>query len=138
MTTKTMQQCRQEMRSALESFDASKPERIGSPSLGDCVRQGDLYLICIENLPKGKVTSERQLVPGTTQGSRHTLSGDVEIVNEVSFRDLPAVLVGPAFTCKGETTVEHPEHGNKILPKDTTWQCVYQQAYADKVRRVAD
>jgi hypothetical protein len=104
-----------EMREALESFDAAAPERIGSPSLGDVVRQGDLYLIAIESLPNGKKTKERQLVPGTTQGSRHVVEGDVEIVNEV-----------------------HPEHGDKILPADTVWQCVYQQAYADEIRRVQD
>lgn len=137
-TTKTLSQCRQEMREALESFDAAAPERIGSPSLGDVVRQGDLYLIAIESLPTGKKTNERQLVPGTTQGSRHVVEGNVEIVNEVRFRDIPAVLVGPAFKCNSETTVTHPEHGDKILPADTVWQCVYQQAYADEIRRVQD
>ena len=106
--------------------------------VGDVVRQGDLYLIAIESLPNGKKTNERQLVPGTTQGSRHVVEGNVEIVNEVQFKDIPAVLVGPAFKCNSETTVTHPEHGDKILPADTVWQCVYQQAYADEIRRVQD
>ena len=77
MSTKTMSHCLTEMREDLESFDASKPERIGSPSLGDVVRQGDLYLVAIEALPKGTATRERQLVPGTTQGSRHVVEGNV-------------------------------------------------------------
>jgi len=136
--TKTLSQCMTEMREALESFDASKPERIGSPSLGDVVRQGDLYLIAIESLPNGKKTNQRQLVPGTTQGSRHVVEGDATIVNEVQFKDIPAALVGPAFKCNSETTISHPEHGDKILPADTVWQCVYQQAYADEIRRVQD
>lgn len=138
VSPKTVAECRTEMREALESFDAAKPERIGSPSIQDCVRQGDLYLVCIESLPKGKETKERQLVPGTTQGSRHVLSGDATIVNKVTFKDMPDVLVGPAFHCNGEVTIEHPEHGDKILPEDTTWQCVYQQAYAEQIRRAMD
>lgn len=136
--TKTLSQCMTEMREALESFDAAAPERIGSPSIEDCVRQGDLYLVCIDKLPEGKETKERQLVPGTTQGSRHVLVGDATIVNKISFKGMPEVLVGPAFHCNGEVTVSHPEHGDKILPEDTTWQCVYQQAYADEIRRVQD
>jgi hypothetical protein len=70
--------------------------------------------------------------------TKYSLRGDVEIVNEVQFKDIPAVLVGPAFKCNGEVTVSHPEHGDKILPADTVWQCVYQQAYADEIRRVQD
>jgi hypothetical protein len=143
MTARTMEECRVEMVRSLESFDRSKPERIGSPSVGDNVRQGDLYLVCIDRLPIGKPSNERQLVPGTTQGSRHTLRGDATIVTGTTFcnpsgEEIPEVLIGPAFVCNSDVTIEHPEHGDKILPQGTAWQCVYQQAYAEVVRRVAD
>ena len=41
---------------------------------GQFARQGDLYLVKIEAVPQGlKKTSNRQLAPGATQGSRHTV-----------------------------------------------------------------
>jgi hypothetical protein len=116
-----------------------KVERIGSPSIGDVVRQGDLYLVCIERVV-GVKTERRQLAPGTTQGSRHVISGDCNIVAKYGkeIANVPEELIGPAFTCVGECTVEHPEHGHKILPSATSWAVVYQRAYADEVRRVQD
>ncbi len=98
----------QELRDSVVNSNAAEDERIGSPSLGDVVRQGDLYLVAIEKVEGGKPTKDRQLVEGTSQGSRHILSGDVEIFNEVSFKSINSVLMGPAFTCKGEVTVELP------------------------------
>ena len=119
--------------------ECSKTEHIGSPSLGDVVRQGDVYLVNIDKLPKGDPTNDMQLAPGSTQGSRHIISGNVEIVTGVkTFEKFNVALIGPAFKCKGETEVTHPEHGNKILPSDTAWQVIYQQAYAEEIRRVQD
>lgn len=139
------------MRQSVESMHAAKTERIGSPSCGDVVRQGDLYLVCIESMPVGKATDNRQLAPGNTQGSRHILSGDVTIVTSVDYqslkrvapesfakRDLESVLVGPAFSCNSDVEVTHPEHGHKVLPEGTVWQVIYQQALADVVRRAKD
>jgi len=135
------------VKESAESMHAAKTERIGSPSVGDVVRQGDLYLVCVDSLPQGSITEDRQLAPGTTQGSRHVLQGDCVIHKGVTVSDYPSnqavskihpILVGPAFYCKGEVTVTHPEHGDKILPADTTWQVIYQQVWADEVRRVRD
>lgn len=135
------------VKQSAESMHSANTERIGSPSLGDVVRQGDLYLVCVDSLLTGVVTEDRQLAPGTTQGSRHVLQGDCVIHKNIAVSDYPSnqavskihpVLVGPAFHCKGDVTVTHPEHGDKILPADTTWQVVYQQVWADEVRRVRD
>ncbi len=126
---------------SLENFDAAKTERIGSPSLGDVVRQGDLYLVCIDEMPtkNARPSNNPQLVPGTSQGSRHILAnGKFQIVNGHSFNSLDPVYVGPAFHCKTDVEVTHPEHGNKILPEDSTWQCVYQMAWAEEARRIED
>jgi hypothetical protein len=115
-----------------------KPERIGSPSIGDVVRQGDLYLVCVENV-SGEATSNRQLAPGETQGSRHVLSGDCAIfIKHNCGGKYPSELVGPAFRCDGDVTVEHPEHGHKILTAQTSWVVVYQRAFAEEIRRVRD
>lgn len=140
-----------ELRKSVESLNAASTDRVGSPSNGDVVRQGDLYLVNIENLPKGTKTKNLQLAPGETQGSRHIVTGSVEIVNEVKMdslrtaspkvfgkKNIEEVLLGPAFSCKSDVEVTHPEHGNRILPSGTVWQVVYQQAYAETVRRAKD
>lgn len=135
------------VKQSAESMHAAKTQRIGSPSLGDAVRQGDLYLVCVSKLPDAKETTERKLAPGETQGSRHVLQGDCVIVTGVNLTSYPndqavskihQALAGPAFYCKGDVTVTHPEHGDQILPEGTTWQVIYQQVWAEEVRRVRD
>lgn len=126
------------LRESVEGLDAAKTERIGSPSLGDVVRQGDIYLVAIKSLPSGKKTENRQLAPGNTQGSRHCLEGKVEIIEKGSLDKVPEQLCGPAFKCVGDVTVSHPEHGHKVLPKGTVWQVTYQRAFSEEIRRVQD
>ena len=135
---KTVTEALIEMRKSVETLDASKTERINAPSLGDVVRQGDIYLTCISNVKGGKETKNRQLAPGNTQGSRHILAGNVTVYEGVSFNQMASVLVGPAFKCNSDVTVEHPEHGHKVLPEGTVWQVTYQRAMADEIRRVQD
>jgi hypothetical protein len=138
MAVETFESNLAELRESTKDHESAKTERIGSPSLGDVVRQGDLYLVCLDKLPGGTATQERQLAPGNTQGSRHILSGNCEIVKDVIFNNMGAVLVGPAFKCKGDVEVTHPEHGNKILPDGTVWQVTYQLAHSDELKRVQD
>lgn len=129
----------QDLRDSVESLDAAATETIGSPSLGDVVRQGDLYLVCIDKLPSGKKIEDRQLAEGNTQGSRHVVQGDVSIVTPDSAHPgIDRVLCGPAFHCNEAAEVTHPEHGNKVLPKDTTWRVTFQRAHAEEMRRVQD
>lgn len=135
---KTVTQALTELRQSVESLDAAKTERISAPSLGDVVRQGDIYLVCVDKVSGGKETKDRQLAPGSTQGSRHILKGDVTVYEGVSFRQMHQALVGPAFKCNSDVTVEHPEHGHKVLPEGTVWQVTYQRAMADEIRRVQD
>lgn len=125
------------LQKSVENMDAANPERIGSPSLGDVVRQGDLYLVCVESA-EGEPTDNRQLAPGTTQGSRHVAVGNVVVRRGSPLADVPEELRGPSMDCLGETTIAHPEHGDKILPAGTSWGIVYQRAFAEEIRRVQD
>lgn len=141
--TKSVQRCLDEL-AEMEAFN-NKPEKIGSPSLGDVVRQGDVYIMSIPNLPTGQVSENRQLAEGDTQGSRHILTGKVNIVDKVTSivknHDgvaINAALVGPAFECVSDVTETHPEHAHKVLPAGTCWQVVYQVAFAEEIRRVRD
>jgi len=146
LSAKPMTTLLQELRDSVprqsngEEFDAAKTERISNAcSLGDVVRQGDLYFECIDKLPEGNVSQNRQLVPGTTQGSRHILEGQVKIHKDVQFKRIPAALVGPAFECISDVTATHPEHGHKVFPAGSVWQSLGQQAYdQEMIRRVRD
>jgi hypothetical protein len=129
--------------SALEKIDAAKTQTIGSPSLGDVVRQGDLYLVCLDDNYQGeKVVHERKLAPGTSQGSRHVLEGDVTIWESnpvrINGEAVHEALRGPSFRCNEGSTLTHPEHGDMNLPNGTTWGVVYQRVHAEEVRRVQD
>lgn len=102
---------------------------------GDEIRQGDIYLYPVEvSAPLSKKLATKQLAPGTTQGSRHIVEGNVELF-DAKMRD---PLVGPIVVAKERFTVTHPEHAHISLPSGT-YECRYQQDFeAEEIRRVAD
>lgn len=139
------------IQKSAEKMDAAAPAKIGSPSVGDVVRQGDLYLVCLEELPESGERAPRQLAPGSSQGSRHVAEGECAVYLPKSpavvakliavvcrAAEVPEQLIGPLVECIGETTIAHPEHGHRILPAGTTWAVVFQRAYAEEIRRVQD
>lgn len=143
-TSTTVNRDLSNLRLSAEKMHAAETERIGTASPGDVVRQGDLYIVALAEPEHGAETNERQLAPGTTQGSRHVASGDCVIRAERSeqltalYPDVPSELIGPSIECRGDTTVTHPEHGDKVLPAGSNWAVVYQRAYADEILRVQD
>lgn len=151
MATANVQRDITAIRKSAERMDAAKTAAIGAASVGDVVRQGDLYLVCLEALPAGGERAPRQLAPGETQGSRHVAAGECVVHRPASAAavaqliktacrgaEVPAELVGPLVECLGETTIEHPEHGHRILPAGSVWAVVYQRAFGEEVRRVQD
>lgn len=131
------------------SHVASKAESIKSDatqrfpeaaSIGDGVRQGDIYITLIGEIPGGaSVVKKRQsqLAPGDTQGSRHCLSN----VRNVRMYSLPNATPydGPVLEVRKEVTVTHPEHGDWILPRGV-YAISYQrtQDSEGRIRRVQD
>lgn len=129
---------------------------VGTVSKGDVIRQGDVYLICITGLIDKialKAIKDRQLAPGTTQGSRHVVQGDCEVYQaedagavigtvaealKPSQAGLFPQLIGPIIHARGAVEIDHPEHGNRILPGGEWYAVVYQRAFADEVRRQQD
>lgn len=132
---------------------------VGTVSVGDVIRQGDLYLVCITgHMPKRTtLLSDRQLAPGNTQGSRHVVAGQCNVhdandktalirtINRVCppskkmlvpDRDEP--LIGPIVEALGQVEIDHPEHGNRVLPAGEVYAVVYQRAFAEQVRRQQD
>lgn len=150
-TTCDVSQQIHEIQQSVERLQGAELEIIGTASPGDTVRQGDLLLVCLAELPAGRPAETRQLAPGTTQGSRHVAEGLCRVSHSANPAQIVAAinrlvrgavvlapLVGPVVECYGVTTITHPEHGHKQLPAETVWAVVYQRQYAEEVRRVVD
>jgi len=153
MKTLTAQKTLARVQTTAEAIRNDETAEVGTVSVGDVIRQGDLYVVAIEGLPAiVKPIKNRQLAPGTSQGSRHSLIGDCEIfeadkdhVMAIITRalapkkvELHSVLIGPVFRTIGTVELDHPEHGNRILPAGEVFAVVYQRAFADEVRRQLD
>jgi hypothetical protein len=151
--TLTAERAFQQVQETAEKVKNDETAVIGTMSAGDCLRQGDLFIVCLKSLPAKRMpTKNRQLAPGTSQGSRHVLAGDCEIfeadkeqcmaaVREAlapASVELHAVLMGPVFRTIGETTVEHPEHGWRVLPAGECFAVIYQRQFGEEVRRQVD
>lgn len=110
---------------------------IATMSPGDCWAQGDLLIVCLEGVPDGAlpIKGMSQLAPGTSQGSRHTL----KCLEAVAMFTMPkgTALDGPVFSAPAGCEIEHPEHGNVVLPPGT-YGVIYQRQYAEELRRVLD
>ncbi len=109
-------------------------------SPGDCWRQGDLYITLLGAVPTGveRVAQPTlQLVPGTSQGSRHCLDS----LDGVAVYGQPNAgqLDGPVMECGQERTITHPEHGNVVLPPGV-YGLTYQRDLdeEERQRRVLD
>lgn len=109
-------------------------------AIGDYHRQGDVYFLRLsaqawQNASIAK--PERQLAPGSTQGSRHIVR-EADMAHLQFFRPLnPTPLDGPLIKAKKPFCVEHPEHGAVTLPAGE-YQVYYQRQYAQELKRVLD
>ena len=121
-----------------ESIKNDETHRIETCSPGDAWAQGDLLIVALDGVPKDAQAVkqvERQLAPGTTHGSRHCLVS-LEGVSMFTLKDATA-LDGPIVEAKQGCEIDHPEHGNVILPPGV-YGIVYQRQYAEELRRVQD
>jgi hypothetical protein len=143
---KTMEAIRL-ITSRAEEIRTDGPQRFPeAASVGDCVRQGDIYITKLEVVEGKRAKVQPQLAPGTTKGSRHILShtclhgiddsAAVESRVDYFVRDVDA-LTGPVIRVKEEVIVTHPEHGDWILGKGI-YGITYQRAFADELKRVLD
>lgn len=104
----------------------AKPEirRIEKISVGKVVRQGDIYIHCVEaSHASGRLTRNRQLAIGNTQGSRHVVDideGDSVLVYEGTALPAwcgPRTFLGPLLESDERFVITHPEHAHVSLPK---------------------
>lgn len=111
--------------------------------LGEFARQGDLYIVRIDGfaMVDYNETENRQLAAGTTQGSRHILTGEANIYHpKVEGKPVPQKigyrLNGPVFVAENFVTVEHPEHAHISLPAGTYQIC--HQVDVRTMKKVVD
>ena len=116
------------MNSAIDAIDAvsTVAERIKNDevqkfpeaaSAGDYVRQGDIYITLLSQIPEGAIRSTNpsaQVAPGNTKGSRHCIKNLRDV--RVYMLAIPTVYDGPVIEADCSITIEHPEHGDWILP----------------------
>lgn len=105
--------------------------QIAALKVGEFARQGDVYVERIAKVNSDwKATTNRQLAPGTSPGSRHVVThGPVLFVSpEASPRETTSRgvrLLGPQISAAEAFTVEHPEHAHLCLPPGD-YQVSYQ------------
>lgn len=120
-----------------ETIKNDEPQRVETWSPGDAWAQGDVLFVCLDRVPDGaiEIPGTIQLAPGETQGSRHCLDS----LNGITSYRLaePTPMDGPILKADREFTVPHPEHGDVTFPAGVVG-VVYERAYADELRRVAD
>jgi hypothetical protein len=133
----------------VESIKNDEHALIPDMEPGDCVRQGDVYIIAVDVQIKGSPYAGRQLAMGTTQGSRHIAEAPAELVTvdedraaEILNRLIPStrgqqLFFGPAIYAAEPWTVSHPEHGDRTLPAGN-YLVTHQRTWANEVRRQQD
>ena len=70
-----------EVLHAAEEIRSDAHETIATMSPGDVIRQGDIYITCLDGEPNGGMPAgTRQLAPGTSRGSRHVVEGECDVL----------------------------------------------------------
>lgn len=103
-----------------KSVTDPKPETIrltAANSVGEWVRQGDVYLRIVDKIPEGAREIQDfngQLAPGDTRGSRHCVDP-----KKVKAFALPNARIedGSILQVLDNDEVTHPDHGHVALEK---------------------
>lgn len=116
-----------------------EPRVLNNHTVGDIIRQGDLYIHSVNNdHPVGGELERKQLADGTSLGARHILMGGVVFEGKkhpdwVS-KNFP---LGYAFDVKDKAVITHPEHAHIEINCPGRFQVTHQFDIRTQ-RRVAD
>ena len=128
----------QEQAEKIKNDETQQFPEAASP--GDSWRQGDIYITLLDKVPDPSLAEskpKKQLAPGTTQGSRHCLDSLEGVTIYSPTR--PGMLEGPVILLREERAIEHPEHGDIVLPPGI-YGISYQRSLdsEERERRVLD
>ena len=139
-----------EVVSSIGQADVSLDERDNRGMLvGEVAHQGDVYVWRVNKhediyafhkflggqLPRGEKTTNRQVAPGVTPGSRHVVEGSNVLIYDPPNGHSP--LEGPTIEAEEEWRLPHPEHALHRFGAGT-FVVTFQREFAEEMRRVAD
>lgn len=127
-----------------EQIRNTDPVDLSTMEQGDEHRQGDLRIVRLSDgftkLQAAELARiakpDRQLAPGTTQGSRHELAS-LDGITMFRMKHGTA-LDGPLLHAEQPFSILHPEHGDCVNLPAGDYAFPGQRAYAEELRRVAD
>jgi len=133
----------QEVLSDIQAYATSplKESRVISDiAVDQWVRQGDVYVMRINDFDKSnyKIDLNRQLPPGNTPGSRHTVDEYTKVYvsknknSDVITQKNGFTVLGPIVESDTRWTLSHPQHADFSLPAGT-----YQVSYQIDPQRMA-
>ncbi len=120
----------------------AKPDAVmhATMKVGDYHRQGDVYVQRISPMKRDglkEISVRVQIAPGTTQGSRHCITGATIRHLRMYEKENATALDGPIIEAFDPIEIDHPEHGGLTIPAG--WYAItFQRQYAEELRRVAD
>jgi len=127
-----------------ERREAKKVRVVKDLKVGECYRQGDLYIFKVaDNHPVGKELKRCQLADGESIGQRHLLAGDFKIYEG---KQAPIKMsglhvqkgLGYAFDVLKPGAINiHPEHDNFKFEQCGRFQVMHQVDLMT-LKRVAD
>ena len=106
-------------------------------SVGQVVRQGDVYIHCVENNHPMGHPCLNQLAEGTSKGSRHIAERPATTYTGIQGPSWAGRCpLGPVIVSEDRFTITHPEHAHISLPAGT-YQTTHQMD-PRTLRRVED
>lgn len=106
-----------EIQGFAQNFAIKDTRTVHAINVGQFVRQGDVYIERIPKLSGWNQTENRQLAPGTSQGSRHMVVGEVDVFECPNTSGVTSGrLAGPQLDARAPFRVGHPEHADMELP----------------------
>ena len=108
-------------------------------SLGQVVRQGDIYIHCVDKDHKhGQESKTAQLAIGSTQGSRHFANGECTCFEGTTLPEWCAsgTFLGPFVEVEKRSVITHQEHAHVSLP--VGYYQITHQMDARSLQRVRD
>ena len=122
MKTQTLPSISDAISMILEADPITETRFIDSIKPGQDARQGDIYIVAIAAIPvDAKSTLNRQLAPGSTQGSRHSVDAEVSVFNPANLgrkvtTPCGSAFAGPLLRSDTHILIKHPEHADISLP----------------------
>lgn len=117
-----------EITTFMNSLTESSQKAVKAPRVvkkhvvGKHVRQGDLYIVCVNRKHEhGPLSDTNQLATGDTQGSRHYAESPAvcyvgTTAPQAAIEGRLATLLGPYVESSEPFVISHPEHAHIHLP----------------------